>query len=134
MGGLRARLASGNPNKLRELARALPGWELELLGADGYLLNVSRGAVVDEEALYEALAARRIAGAALDVWWRYPERRGARTDPSRFPFGQLDNVLMTPHVSGRTVGTERGRRELVVRQLGRLARGERLENVVATGR
>jgi phosphoglycerate dehydrogenase-like enzyme len=107
--------------------------ELELLGADGYLVNVARGAIVDEEALYEALRERRIAGAALDVWWTYPGRRRERTPPSRFPFGELDNVVMTPHVSGATVGTVEGRRTFVVEQLLRLDRGEPLVNVVAVG-
>lgn len=107
--------------------------ELDLLGPEGYLVNPARGAVVEEQALYEALRDRRIAGAALDVWWRYPKRRGERTPPSAFPFGELDNVVLTPHVSGRTLGTERGRREFVVAQLERLARGEPLENVVTIG-
>jgi phosphoglycerate dehydrogenase-like enzyme len=107
--------------------------ELDRLGPDGYLLNVARGAIVDERALFEALRERRIAGAALDVWWTYPERRGEPVAPSTFPFGELDNVVMTPHVSGRTVGTDEGRRELVVAQLLRLDRSEPLENVVAVG-
>ena len=107
--------------------------ELDLLGGEGYLVNVARGAVVDERALYEALRDRRIAGAALDVWWQYPKRRGEVTQPSEFPFGELDNVVMTPHVSGRSVGTERGRTQFVVDQLVRLARGLPLENVLAVG-
>lgn len=107
--------------------------ELELLGAEGYLLNVARGAVVDERALYEALRDGVIAGAALDVWWRYPERRGEPTPPSEFPFGELPNVVMTPHVSGRSAGTDRHRRDFIVEQLLRLAAGRPLENVVAVG-
>jgi phosphoglycerate dehydrogenase-like enzyme len=107
--------------------------ELDLLGPDGYLVNVARGAVADESALYEALLERRIAGAALDVWWTYPDGSGGRAAPARLPFGELDNVVMTPHVSGRTEGTGEGRRRLVVEQLLRLDRGEPLANVVATG-
>jgi phosphoglycerate dehydrogenase-like enzyme len=107
--------------------------ELDLIGPGGYLVNPARGAVVDERALYEALHDRRIAGAALDVWWRYPEGRGDPTFPSSFPFGELDNVVMTPHISGRTEGTDRGRREFVVAQLLRLSRGEPPENVLAVG-
>ncbi|MBD0328747.1 MAG: hydroxyacid dehydrogenase [Thermoleophilia bacterium] len=117
-----------------ETERLIGRRELDLLGAEGYLLNPARGGLVDERALYEALKERRIAGAALDTWWRYPERRGERTAPSAFPFGELDNVVMTPHSSGHTEGTERGRRELVVAQLLRLARGEPLENVVTVAR
>jgi phosphoglycerate dehydrogenase-like enzyme len=118
---------------LPETEGLLGARELDLVGPEGYLVNPARGAVVEERALYDALRERRIAGAALDVWWRYPERGGEATAPSSFPFGELDNVVMTPHVSGRTEGTERGRREFVVEQLRLLDRGEPLENVVAVG-
>lgn len=107
--------------------------ELELLGRDSYLVNVGRGRIVDEEALYEALRDRRIAGAALDVWWRYPEDGEEPVLPSAFPFQELDNVVMTPHVAGRSVGSLQARSELVVAQLERLAAGLPLENVVAVG-
>ena len=50
--------------------------QLELLGPDGYLVNLARGPLVEEEALYLALRERRIAGAALDVWYRYPTAPG----------------------------------------------------------
>jgi len=68
------------------------------------VVNVSRGPVVDEQALYEALRDGTIAGAALDVWYDYPQHRGDRTRPSRYPFSELDNVIMTPHCSGWTEG------------------------------
>jgi len=77
---------------------------LALMKSSAVIVNVSRGPVVDEEALYEALRDHRIAGAALDVWYDYPQRRGDRVQPSRFPFGELDNVVMTPHCSGWTEG------------------------------
>ena len=107
--------------------------ELDALGRDGLLVNVARGAVVDEEALYEALRDGRIAGAALDVWYRYPERGEERTLPATQPFWELDNVLMTPHVSGRSESTRRRRWEFVAAQLRRFAAGEPLENVVRNG-
>jgi phosphoglycerate dehydrogenase-like enzyme len=55
-----------------------------------YLINVARGPVVDERALYEALAARRIAGAGLDVFEEEPT-------PSSNPILKLDNVIVSPH-------------------------------------
>jgi D-3-phosphoglycerate dehydrogenase len=55
-----------------------------------YLVNVARGPVVDERALYEALAARRIAGAGLDVFEEEPT-------PVSNPILKLDNVIATPH-------------------------------------
>jgi phosphoglycerate dehydrogenase-like enzyme len=104
--------------------------ELQALGGRGYLVNVARGAVVDEDALYAALRDGTIAGAALDVWWRYPDEPGDVVPPSARPFHELDNVLMTPHVSGRSRRTTERRRQFVAEQLERFARGEPLRNVV----
>ena len=73
--------------------------ELELLGPDGLLVNVARGAVVDEESLYAALKDKIIAGAAIDVWYEYhpePDDKG-RKYPTAFPFHELDNVVLSPH-------------------------------------
>jgi phosphoglycerate dehydrogenase-like enzyme len=109
------------------------GPQLDLLGAGGYIANIARGAVVQERPLYEALHEGRIAGAALDVWWNYPETRDAEVPPSAYPFHELENVVMTPHVSGRSEDTRRGRLAFVVAQLVRLAEGRPLENVVAVG-
>jgi D-3-phosphoglycerate dehydrogenase len=65
----------------RELARMKP---------TAYLINVARGPIVDERALYDALAARRIAGAGLDVFEEEPT-------PASNPILKLDNVIVTPH-------------------------------------
>jgi phosphoglycerate dehydrogenase-like enzyme len=116
---------------LSEETRGLVGSrELELLGPGGYLLNPARGQIVQERPLYEALRDGRIAGAALDVWYRYPRGSTARTPPADCPFWELDNVVMTPHNSGWTAQTRDGRASFVLAQLGRLERGEPLENVV----
>ena len=57
---------------------------------EAYLLNAARGGIVDEDALYQALKERRIAGAAIDCFAQEPV-----TSPHRF--GDLDNVLLAPH-------------------------------------
>jgi len=62
------------------------------------LVNVARGAVVDEDALFTALSAGSIAGAGIDVWWGAPT--GADAPPSVRRFAALDNVVLTPHHSG----------------------------------
>jgi phosphoglycerate dehydrogenase-like enzyme len=64
--------------------------ELGLMKPSAYLINTARGGIVDEDALFRALAERRIAGAALDVFAEEPVVRPHR-------FGQLDNVLLAPH-------------------------------------
>ena len=78
--------------------------QLRGLGADGVLINVGRGPLVVESALYEALSGRSIAGAAIDVWYQYPDADG-NASPSELPFDKLPNVLMTPHSSGVTENT-----------------------------
>lgn len=114
-----------------ETERLIGERELWALGPRGYLVNVARGAIVDEDALFQSLRDGRIAGAALDVWWNYPAEPGEVVLPSRHPFQDLDNVLMAPHVSGRSKATTRRRWEFIASQLERLARGEPLRNVVA---
>lgn len=77
------------------------------------LINVGRGPVVDEQALYDALAQKRIGAAAIDTWYQYPARPGEVAAPSRLPFAQLDNVVMTPHMSAWTDGTINRRARLM---------------------
>ncbi len=104
--------------------------ELGAMKPTAYLINVARGRIVDEGALYQALRGRRIAGAAIDVWYRYPARNECRS-PSDQPFHELENVIMTPHIAGWTEGTVRHRWNAIGENLRRLACGEPLLNVVA---
>jgi len=104
--------------------------ELRLLGPESYLVNVARGPIVDERALFAALRDRAIAGAALDVWYRYPSHLGELTMPATEPFWELENVVMTPHSSGWTASTLDGRWRFIAEQLARLADGRPLENVI----
>lgn len=103
--------------------------QLGLMKSTAILVNVSRAQIVDEDALYVALAERRIAGAALDVWYRYPVEPGPLL-PARRAFHELANVLMTPHVSGWTDGMLEARATLIAENIRRTARGERPENMV----
>ena len=103
--------------------------QLAMMKRTAVLVNVARADIVDEQALYRALAERALAGAALDVWSRYPSD-AAPTPPSGLPFHELPNVLMTPHVSGWTTGMLRARVRLIAENIRRTARGERPENLV----
>ncbi|NVM35991.1 MAG: hypothetical protein HWN81_10365 [Candidatus Lokiarchaeota archaeon] len=73
--------------------------ELELLGSNGILVNVSRGEIIDEESLFYALREKRIQGAAIDVWYNYsPENdEEGKKYPFNFPFHTLDNIILSPH-------------------------------------
>jgi phosphoglycerate dehydrogenase-like enzyme len=115
---------------LRPETRGLIGpAQLALMKPTAILVNVARAQIVDEDALYAALAERRIAAAALDVWYRYPSAPGPLLPAGR-PFHELPNVLMTPHVSGWTDGMLEARASLIAENIRRTARGEHPENMV----
>ena len=88
-----------------------------------FLLNASRGAVVDEAALIAALRERRIAGAYLDVFEAEPL-------PSTSALWELDNVLMTPHMSDRVVDWELRHARFFMDNLERWLTGAPLRNIV----
>jgi phosphoglycerate dehydrogenase-like enzyme len=97
---------------------------------DAVLINVARGPVVDEQALYDALLGNRIAGAVIDTWYQYPEPGQSQCMPSKLPFHTLKNVLMTPHMSGWTNGTIRRRQQVIADNILRRMRGDTCLNVV----
>ena len=73
--------------------------ELELLGSEGLLVNVSRGIVIDEKSLYESLKNGIIAGAGIDVWYEYqPDSdEDGKKFPYSHPFHELENIILSPH-------------------------------------
>jgi len=83
--------------------------EFALMKRSAIVVNVGRGPVIDEAAMYQALADKRIFGAGLDVWYRYPENRkhDVASSPSTLPFHELDNVVMTPHSANDVDGWQR---------------------------
>ncbi len=107
--------------------------EFGLMKPNAVLVNVARAEIADEDALYDALARGTIAGAALDVWYRYPTDAGP-TLPAHRPFHELPNVLMTPHVAGWTEGTLEARAKLIAENIGRVARGEPPLNLIGLPR
>jgi phosphoglycerate dehydrogenase-like enzyme len=91
------------------------------------LVNISRGALVDEAALIEALQDGRIKGAALDVFEREPL-------PESSPLWEMPNVLITPHISGSNPHYDRRVTELFIDNLARYLQGQPLRNQVDKGR
>ncbi len=65
-----------------------------------YLINIGRGKVVDEEALFYSLKNGILAGAAIDTWYQYPDKEHPDRFPSQFAFHELTNVILTPHNAG----------------------------------
>lgn len=104
--------------------------ELGAMRADAVIMNVGRGPVIDQAALYHTLHERRIGGAIIDTWYVYPSAANSAPLPSTLPFHELDNVVMTPHMSGWSTGMIRRRQETMAGNIRRLDRGEPLINVV----
>ena len=102
--------------------------ELAAMKPSAFLINVARGPVVDQVALYSALEERRIAGAGLDVWWGSPA--DGIIPPSALPFASLENTVLTPHHSGHARITFERRAGDIAANIGRLARGQELINLV----
>jgi D-3-phosphoglycerate dehydrogenase len=79
----------------KETSNLIGAREMSIMKANAFLINTSRGGIVDEAALYEHLAKKKIAGAALDVFSHEPP-------PANHPLLGLDNFIATPHIGGMT--------------------------------
>jgi lactate dehydrogenase-like 2-hydroxyacid dehydrogenase len=100
---------------------------LEALGPDGYLINIARGSVVDQEALVELLAQGRLAGAGLDVVVHEPDV------PQQLR--EMDSVVVLPHVGSATAATRAAMTALTLRNLDQyLTHGTLTTPVVAPTR
>jgi glyoxylate reductase len=99
--------------------------KLRLMKPTAYLINNSRGSVVDEKALYEAMKAGRIAGAALDVFEQEPI-------PADNPLLKLENVVVAPHISSASIETRAKMSEMVAENLLAYFKGDRPLNLVNT--
>ena len=104
-------------------ARIISAPELALLRDDAWIVNLGRGLLIDEPALVAALAARRIGGAALDVFTAEPLPVGS-------PLWDLPNVIISPHMSGDFRGWDTALTGLFLAQLKRYRVGQPLANVV----
>ncbi len=106
--------------------------ELALLPPEAVLVNVGRGPIVDEAALYTALRDGTLHAAGLDVWYNYPADEAARshTPPSRFPFHELENVVMSPHRAGHSRQAQEQRMIHLAVLLNAAAVGEPMPNRV----
>jgi phosphoglycerate dehydrogenase-like enzyme len=97
--------------------------EFAAMKASAVVINVGRGAVIDEAAMIEALTGKRILGAALDVFTSEPLATG-------HPFFQLENVLLSPHSTDHTHDWLERAMQFFLTQFERFAKGEALLNVV----
>lgn len=88
------------------------------------IINVARGSVVNEEALFHSLKEGVLSGYASDVWYNYPTKDKARVMPSSFPFESLDHVVMTPHNAGFEMMSRQVRYEDVLAKIVTFVKAE----------
>lgn len=103
------------------------------LRPDALVVNVGRGRVIDEDALWRSLDTKGVAGAGLDVWWRYPDGEEARraTLPSRRPFHLHPDVVLSPHRANAVAGWREASARDVLETLSAILAG-RSRNLVDT--
>src|SRR6202048_4993866 len=105
-----------------ETNHAVDAGILQKLGADGYVVNISRGSVIDQQALVEALTENTIAGAGLDVYAKEPHAPDTLT---AFP-----NVVLTPHTGGHTLESHAAMQDCVIANLEAFFAGKPLPYLV----
>lgn len=106
--------------------------ELGLLPENAVLVNVSRGPIVDQKALYQVLSQGKLFGAGLDVWYNYPDAPEKRDDtsPADYPFQEMDQVVLSPHRGGKSPHVETLRMTALAESLNAAVRGEAVPNAV----
>jgi phosphoglycerate dehydrogenase-like enzyme len=103
---------------------------LKKMKPSGVIINVARGPIINEAAIYKALKNHEIGGALLDVWYQYASTDNLEMRPSEFPFHELDNVIMTPHTASWTDQLDKRRIDSVVKNIQNFINQKPLNEVV----
>lgn len=103
--------------------------KLGMMKRNVIIVNVGRGPVINQRDLYEFLKSNPDAIAALDVWWRYPEDYDKRVYQD-YPFHELDNVIMTPHIAGFSLDIRDFVIKHALQNIIRYIKGEKPVNIV----
>ncbi len=104
--------------------------QLRLIGKDGVIINVARGGLIDEGALYNACRHRVVGGAIIDTWYNYPNQSSLPQQPSKFDFNVLENIIMTPHSSAWTDNLIPRRCRKMARNLDKVYLNQKPINIV----
>lgn len=105
--------------------------EFELLDKGVFLVNVGRGDVINQRALYHYLRRKKIAGAAIDTWWNYPKYKEARknTFPADYNFDEFENFIFSPHRASHVEKKEFFRIDDLVKIISNLNNGKIINKV-----
>lgn len=107
----------------KETKGFITAWLLSQMKATSIFANLSRGEIVDEDALYDTLKNKKIRGAILDVFWKEPL-------PSESRWRTLDNVLLTPHIGAASTDALKRASITVAEDIVRVLHGEKPHNHV----
>ncbi len=107
--------------------------EISMMKNTCVIINVARGPIINENDLYYCLKNSLIGGAVLDTWYKYPESNEMRYfKPSKFNFGKLKNVIMTPHLSALSQNLLERRIRVISNNISALKNKKKLTNVIYT--
>jgi len=95
-----------------------------------FIINVGRGQIIEERALYKGIKDGILAGAAIDTWYLYPDSDHSVQLPSRYPIHTFKNVVISPHVGGFTIEGQMGRIDETIENLRLILSGGMPKNVV----
>ncbi len=114
-----------------ETEKLLNKTAFEKMKPGSILVNVGRGSVIEQYALYEALKSNHLLAAGIDVWWNYPKTKEERANtlPATAPLHELPNIIMSPHRANQFAGEDEIRLKDVVQTLEAIARGEMRNHV-----
>ncbi len=104
--------------------------ELDIMKHDSVIINVGRGQLIKEDALFNACRNKQIGGAIIDTWYMYPEQSLQKQKPSDFDFHLLNNVIMTPHASAWTKNLIRRRCKEIACNLDSIFNKKKPANIV----
>ena len=108
--------------------------ELSLLPPHAVFVNIGRGEIIDQAALYNILKTRPTMAAGIDVWYNYPKNESDRsnTPPSDYPLHELDNIVLSPHRAGSLNQKDIDvlRMTHLAGLLNQAARGKQMSNLV----
>ncbi len=105
---------------------------ISLLKSSAVIVNIARGPILNEKALYSALTKRKIGGAIIDTWYKYPNNHNkTKFSPSKYNFAKFKNVIMTPHLSCLSSKMLERRINVIRNNIIALNKGMKLRNLIS---